>query len=469
MDIQITLVNTIEFITKFKSLDRTCAVRYRNELHFLREYKMKKLITKILKKRFLRNVFIIATGTAAAQIITILSSPFITRLYGPEAFGVLGAFTAVISLIMPIAALTYPIAIVLPKEDNEAKNIAKLSIFISISIAIVTTFILMFFNHRIVDLFNIETVSSFMFLIPIVIIFSGVLQVIEQWFIRKKKFKVSANATFFQSVLVNGGKIGLGLVYPVAAALVIITVISQLLKSILLFFFAKMSRESLIDNEEKKRNSYNLQGIAKKYKDFPLYRAPETFLNAISQGLPILMLSTLFGTSSAGFYTLGRSVLSAPTQLLGKAVADVFYPRISDAFKNRENLYLLIKKSTLLLAVVGAIPFGLIILFSPYVFGAIFGQEWETAGEYTRWIAIWSYIGFLNRPSVAAIPVLSAQRFFLQYSIASILLRIVALALGYLVFTSDLVAIALFSLIGALSNIFLISYTLKRSKNIRFD
>ncbi|MBO1928615.1 hypothetical protein J4731_01440 [Providencia rettgeri] len=51
----------------------------------------------------------------------MLFSPIITRLYGPEVFGILGTFTAILTVITPIAALTYPIAIVLPKSDAMLK------------------------------------------------------------------------------------------------------------------------------------------------------------------------------------------------------------------------------------------------------------------------------------------------------------------------------------------------------------
>ncbi len=145
------------------------------------------MITKLIKRPFVKNVIILATGTAAAQLITLLLTPVITRLYGPEAFGVLGVFTAVIAIIIPIAALTYPIAIVLPKYDNEAKEIAKLSIFISVIIAIMITILLLFFSSIIIEIFNIEVIAPFLYLIPLVVIFSAILQVTEQWLIRKKE------------------------------------------------------------------------------------------------------------------------------------------------------------------------------------------------------------------------------------------------------------------------------------------
>jgi O-antigen/teichoic acid export membrane protein len=92
-------------------------------------------ISRTYKSKFVRNVAVVASGTAGAQAITMAFSPIITRLYGPEAFGLLGTFMAIVAVVTPLAALSYPIAIVLPKEDIDARGIAKLSAYIAVCIA----------------------------------------------------------------------------------------------------------------------------------------------------------------------------------------------------------------------------------------------------------------------------------------------------------------------------------------------
>src|SRR5699024_12088955 len=113
------------------------------------------------------------------------------------------------------------------------------------------------------------------------------------------------------------------------------------------------------------------------------------------------------------------------------------YPIIAQAANNKEDLTAIIKKGTLVLAVVGIFPYGLIILFGPFLFSFVFGSDWVTAGEYARWIALGSYFGFINKPSVKSLPVLSAQRFHLIYTIFILLTRIEFLERGFYVFASD--------------------------------
>jgi O-antigen/teichoic acid export membrane protein len=407
---------------------------------------------------------ILASGTAVAQIISLIFTPLITRLYGPEAFGVMGTFMSIISIITPIAALTYPIAIVLPKYDHEAKGIVKLSIYITMVVTIFCATILVFFKDLIVGLFNLESVASYLFLIPLAILFSGVLQVIEQWMIRTKQFKVSAKAAVIQIFLLQGGKAGVGYFYPTATVLIVLSVVASGVKVVLMLIFSKINLKKLLYNNKSQKN-VSLNSLLKKYKDFPLFRSPEVFINAISQSLPILLLTSFFGPASAGFYSIGKSILGLPSQLIGKSVGDVFYPRISEAANNKEKLTPLIKKSTLLLAVIGVIPFSLVGIFGPMMFSFVFGEEWITAGHYARWIALWSYFAFINRPSVVSLPILSAQGFQLTFTIIMLLIRTLSLLIGYILFSSDVVAIALFSISGAFLNIVLIILTLKKSQN----
>src|SRR5690625_4492774 len=199
---------------------------------------MKDKIVALTKKPFIRNVAVLATGTAVAQIITMLLSPIITRMYGPEAFGIMGTFGAIMNIIVPIAALTYPIAIVLPKYDEEAKGLIRLSLIITISISIISFTILALFNKQIVNIIHLEEVAAYLYLIPLVIIFAGLMQVTEQWLIRTRQFGINARVSVLQSLIINGSKVGIGFFYPVATILVVLSAFAIGLGAQLIIFFA---------------------------------------------------------------------------------------------------------------------------------------------------------------------------------------------------------------------------------------
>ncbi|SDX58399.1 lipopolysaccharide biosynthesis protein [Salimicrobium album] len=425
---------------------------------------MNALISRFLKGGFIRKVLVMVSGTAGAQAIILLASPVITRIYGPEAFGVLGVFMAVSMILIPASGLGYPIAIVLPKHEEEAVGLTKISLWLSVGMALLSLVIAFLFGEELLELLNFTDINNYLYFIPLVILFGSLLQISEQWAVRLQEFGVIARTNMYHALIVQGSMVGIGLIYPFAFVLILMNVIGQLLKAVF------MGTGSL--RKRKSKGSIDvthppLKETARKYKDFPRYRAPEMFLNAVSQNIPIMLLSSLFGPAAAGFFTLSRRVLAAPATLIGKAVGDVFYPRITEAYYNKESLQKLIKKATLGLSLAGLIPYGTVVLLGPWLFGFVFGDEWVQAGEYARWMALASFFGFINSPSVKALPVLSAQGFQLLFTIVMLTVRIAMLAVGSFVFESDLVAIALFGLSGAVLNSLLIMITINISK--KFD
>lgn len=423
---------------------------------------MKQKLLSLIQKPFIKNVAVLTTGTISAQAITMLLSPIITRLYGPEAYGIMGSFQAVMQIFIPIAALSLPIAIVLPKDKKEVNGIIKLSFYVTTIFSFLVFLSIFFFKTKIIEFFQLQELSPFLFLIPLVILFAGISQIYKQWLIREKKFNISAKTNFADKLFINGGKLLFGFINPTASILVFFTALTNGIHTLFIYILTK---RNII--KEAFSEKVSLKNIFRKYKDFPLFRAPEVFINAISGNLPVILLTSFFGASSAGFFTIGRSVLEMPSQLIGKSIGDVFYPRISEGVHNKENSTDMILKATLILAGIGIIPFGLIILFGPQLFSFVFGYSWMRAGEYARWMAIWTFFTFINKPSVMALPVLRAQKFQLFYTVLILIVRIIALFIGFVIFENDLVAIALFGLVGAILNIGLILITLIISK--RFD
>lgn len=426
---------------------------------------VKKISVKnVIKDSFFRNVVLVASGTIISQAITMFFSPILTRLYGPESIGVLGVFSSIITIVMPIAALTYPVAIVLPHEDDEAKDIAYLSFWISLIISVILFIILLLFGTDISIFLQLNNLQNYLIFIPFVMFFSAINEVIMQWLFRKEKFKITIRAGILQSLIINILKLLLGIIAPTAASLIVITILSTGINTALLLFFSGSLFYILKSKKIKLISNKNLIKIAKKYKEFPLFRAPEAFINSISISLPILMLTVFFGPSTAGFYTISNSVLQIPVNLIGNSLGNVIYPRISKAYNEGKNISKMLSQTTMILFIVGLIPFGVIFIFGPFLFSMVFGEEWIKAGVYARWVGLWVFTSLLNKPAVKALPVIQAQRFHLIHTCATIILKTSALLLGGLFLNNDIITMALYGITGAILNIILIISTILKSR-----
>lgn len=417
-------------------------------------------VRHLSKKPFVRNIVTASSGTAGAQGIAIAFAPLITRFYGPEAFGVQGVFMSLAGCLASVAALTYPIAIVLPNNNTDARGLAELSVYIGIGIALIVTLLLWWSGAQLLALINANAISDYMYLLPMFMMFSVCSAVLGQWLVREKQFGVTAKVAVCHSLVVNGAKAAIGIVYPSATILITVHTLGHLLLAALQGCGLR-NRSSLFTNIG---SPLRLRELANRYRDFPLMRAPQVLLNSISHGLPVIMLAGFFGPAAAGFYALANTVLALPAALLGASITQVFYPTVNDAYQHGENIRPLIMKVTAGMALIGIAPFLLVILFGPILFELVFGQEWRTAGEYAQWLSAWLFFGYINKPSIAAIPVLGLQAGLLVYELFSTASKVLALITGYWLFDSAMLAIALFSASGALAYLCLIVWVIKSAK-----
>lgn len=426
---------------------------------------MKKIINLIKHKykqiksgKFIRNVLTVASGTAGVQILSAVFVPIITRLYGPEAFGLFGTFFAAVSILSPVVTLSFPIATVLPKSDNEAKTISVFSSRVCLIFVLFLLVVIGLFKSSFSKIFSLETTGNLIWFLPIVLFTSGYIQVLTQWLIRRKMFLFMSVSGIIQSLIMNLSKIAVGFYLNTGFSLVSIFSFASFLHVIILYYGIN-KRDSTNNWALANCEGFSYTEIAKKYYDFPIYRTPQIFLNSIGQSLPVLILASFFGPAVAGFYSLGRSVLGLPSTLISRSITNVLYPKLAEANNSSQKLYPLLKKATNALFWVGLLPYGIIFIFGPELFCFIFGKDWLTAGEYARWLSLWVFFQYLNPPAISCIPVIKKQLFLLIYEIAILLARVASIYLGTAYFADSLITIKLFTLVNILSNIFLIAFT----------
>ncbi len=351
-------------------------------------------------------------------------------------------------------------AIVLPKCDAEASKIAALSFSISLFSFCFVLVIFLFIGPYFVNVFHIKDFEPYLLFIPFAMLFLSWVQIFQQWLVRNRQFKSLSKAALAQSLIENFSKVTAGLWLPSVALLIGLSTVGALL------YTAILSRPSfhLVINLKAQRCSLeSFKRLLFQYKDFPAYRMPQNIINAASQSLPVLMIAALFGPGAAGFYALAKMVMGAPSALLGKAVTDVFYPVMVEAYYGSLDITSLLLKGTFFLFLLGMIPFGVILWFGPELFELVFGDSWMKSGEYARWLAVFFLFGFANKPCVAAVPVLGLQRGLLVYEVFSTGIKAVSLVVGFYVFKDDLAAVALFSISGAVAYICMMAWILLRS------
>lgn len=404
-------------------------------------------------EKVVKNILTLVSGNFGIQVVGLLFMPWITRLYEPSVYGQLGTYMALVAAFSSVFSLGYHNAILLPKKDSQALVLLMLSIYISLFCSLLLSVYLFFWGDYFQRQFHLSDVVGLSFVLPVSVLSVSLVQAFSQWQVRLGEYKKISFLGFLNAAFVNSSRVVAGYFYPMASSLTITHAVCFVAYALIA---GLSSRENFIGACV--FSFKRMKCGAFRYSSFPLFQAPQAFLNALSQSIPVMVLAILFGPSAAGCYALARTVLVLPAFLVGKAAQDVLYARIVYLNGQGEPIKKEVRKYTLMLASLGVIPFGLIFLGGGELFAFVFGDGWGKAGDYAQWLSIWSFFAFINRPSVSAIPVLGVQRQYLFYEISSLLLRMLALYVGYSVFNQEVLSVIYFSLVGMVMNILLIIY-----------
>ena len=151
------------------------------------------------QSEFSQNVITLMTGSTISQAIPIAISPILTRLYTPEDFGLYAIFVAIITIFGTIVSGRYELAIMLPKNDEDAINIFCLGLLITIFMSLITIILVFIFNDSIAYLLNNQEMKYWLYLVPISVFLTGCHNQLIYFNNRLKNYKGLSNSLIIKS------------------------------------------------------------------------------------------------------------------------------------------------------------------------------------------------------------------------------------------------------------------------------
>lgn len=412
-------------------------------------------LKKLSENDFLKNTATLFSGSFIAQLLPLAASPFLTRMFSEELFGVYFIYASSLAVLAVFATLKYELTSVLPEKESDAVNLLALSLSVALLVSFLSALFIYFFYDTILLFLDNDAIGCWLWLIPISVLLTGFFQSFSYWHNRQKSFKAIALAKVFKSgttatVQLGGGAGGfesLGLIPGLIAG--------QFISALTLgISFFKKQRGLL--NEITLKRMLHLGAL---YKNFPLFNTLMGLLNTLSNQLPIFLLTRFFGLSSAAYYGLANRIIGAPTGLIGQSVGQVFYQKAADVYNKKRGFYPFVKNIYLKLFWT-ALPLFAALIGISFFFGFIFGSAWETAGRYALILIPWLFVMFINSPITFIIAILNRQKQMVVYDIFLLISRALSLYAGYVFFNSAFYSLFFFSLTGLIFNGLLMVYLL---------
>ncbi len=378
-------------------------------------------------KSMIKDVVMIGTGAASGQAIVMLFSPLLTRLYDVEAFGVFGMFSAIVASIGTLSSLRFEQAILIEKDDEGAGEVLRLCVSVVSAITLLS-----FVGFIIANFFPMRSIYGQ--LVPMLIEYGaanilvlGVFSGLYGWFTRAGSFRTLGIYQFSRSAigvalqlifclfghdarfLIAGQTVGL-----VAALLLIVGVGRPRTLPVLL---ARYRLDAL-------------SVMARRYKTFPLYGAPQTLVRMLSQNMPALLLPIFFGAAQSGLFWLAYRILILPSQIVVESTRGVLFRDLGALHRNGADLRRAMARPALYLGALSGSVAILLFFFGPFLFGLVFGSHWQESGRYAAILSVAWTVENAGMPAAVVISLLELQRVYLAVEILSLIARVVALYIG---------------------------------------
>ena len=348
---------------------------------------------------FVRNVFVLLTGSTIAMIIPVVAAPLLTRLYNPTDYGVLALYVSIVSIVSVPLTANYDAAIMLPEKDEDALNLAAVCVAIAFLLSAALLFVSWCFAGQLTALLGNTRIAPYLPLAPLMAFMMGLHGTFMFWANRKRQYRSLAANKIMESVVTPVASLILGF-YSWGATGLIASLLGGKAAAALM-----LGRTAW---HEKRKSHISLKRRvmceqARRYGDFPLFSAPTSFLDMVALQVPVFLLTKFFGPTVVGLFALTTRVLGSPLALVSQSIAQVYYQWITEVGHRKDETSYVLKLARYL-ALIASGPVLLIMLFSPSMFAIIFGEQWRIAGDYARLLALPLAVKFVVSPLAVIMP-----------------------------------------------------------------
>ena len=343
-----------------------------------------------MKSNFIRNVFLLAGGTASAQLLNIVFLPILTRLYDPSEFGVYSIFVAINAILTVITTLKYENAIISTNSYRRAENLCIILFYTTFSLSLVVSFLYFIICLYIAEDFNIAALVFSSFLS---ILFSSWFLILYFWNNKHSNYKVMARGRVIAVISMLFFSILYGYFIGGVEGLLFGNAISFIVN----FVYMRMCGVDVKISIAPFFRGYAIK-LLKCFSNFPKFLVVSSLLDRSSAQTHLFMFGSFYGASMSGWIGMHTRIIALPTSLICNAVADVFKRQAAEKLANNGNCIKLFFNTSLYLFAI-ATPIAMTLLFfAPELFKFFLGQEWSRAGEISQILSISFWFSFIVSP-----------------------------------------------------------------------
>ncbi|HCY6882750.1 TPA: type 8 capsular polysaccharide synthesis protein Cap8K [Staphylococcus aureus] len=316
--------------------------------------------------KFIGDSFLMILSSGIAQVILIITTPIITRLYSPAEFGEFTIFSNIAMILIPIINARYDLLIVNAKNDRSANILSQISFLISLLILLILIPILAIsawlYPNFILDFIFIIIM---LFLVSLTNIFTNYLN-------KERKYKVLSLINVFRAGSMALLQIIFGLLSLGSLGLIIGFSLSYI-TGITLGYKTFKKHFNIVRNKEETK------ALFLENKNQLVYSTPSILLNSLSFSVVVFFIGILYTNTEVGIYGMAIRVLGIPVTIISLGLSKTFMQQANDYYIERGNFRNLLLKFSSTLVIVSIILYVPLYLFSEELVNILLGHSWVDA------------------------------------------------------------------------------------------
>jgi lipopolysaccharide exporter len=400
-------------------------------------------------REFIGHVATLMSGKAFAGLVAIITMPVVARLFSPEHFGVAALFVSIVSMIVPIATLSYSSAIVLPAEDSEAKTVMALAHRLLLGACGLLLLLIAVVEASGLSWRTFDILGHWKWLLPLGLLLMVRIRIQEYWLTRQKSFRRMSASLVAGNLSTGLSRISLGWL---GGSTILGLIAGHMIGQLARLWMQRINYAPATRSVAVRISWPALRDVARRYADFPLYNMPAGTIHAFGQNLPVVMFGVIFSPAVAGLFAMARQLLNAPIRMVSDAVRRVFLQKAASIDRKGRGLKKAYLLSTGALAIAGLPPLLILSNFGQPLATWFLGDRWFEAGRYMEIIAPWLFMMWVMAPCRGVYIVLRRQGLLLAIETILIISRLAVFGAAYLIEASPYWTLQMFVTITVIAN-----------------
>lgn len=374
---------------------------------------------------FFRSTRIVLLGMVIAQTIPLLGSLVIARLYVPAEFG---AFSTWLGVVMTAAVLVtgrLEMALVI-EADGEPRRFAMAATLATICCAAAVLVVLILGAYLVVPDTRRFTPGLVLTFLPATLLMAAA-QTWQSWAAGEGLYRELSWIRITQALGVTGVQVLVGWLTPNALGLALGHALGLLLGVVAAAYMMPLSLRAFLPwaGFRTKLRAFWIQ-----HRRFPLFALPADLINTAAGQLPLLFITSKFGSEASGLYALSVRILGGPISLLGTAVLDVFKRSAATSYRELGDCRDDYLRTFRVLAALGVVlALGVILVAEP-LFAWAFGETWRRAGVIAVWLMPMFTLRFVASPLSYVFYIAGGQRVDLAWQCGLLAMTVLAFMAG---------------------------------------